>query len=172
MPAHPRTKAPSRATRRGLAVSVVTRCALLACALSACAPVRQLKVVSEPLGAVVRIDDRVVGETPINFDYDAYGTRRVTLYKDGYRSYSRVVKLRAPWYAHFPLDYISELLVPFGWKDKRKMKVALEPESGEVTLPDLEGVLDRAELFRRAGPNGPELEKIQPMEPEAAPDEE
>jgi len=141
---------------------------LLVLVAAACAPRRHLSIKSEPPGATIRIDDLVVGETPLRYEFDEYGTRRVTLYKDGYRSYSNLVRLRPPWYARFPLDYLSEVVFPFGWKDRRKLRVVLEEESGKVTLPDLQGVLDRAEIFRLAGPDGPQLPDVKPMEPEQA----
>ena len=159
----PSSPSPEPARRLFAAVLAVLLCAC------ACAPIRRLKIVSDPPGATVRIDETVVGETPLRFEYDAYGTRRVTLYKDGYRTYSQLVRLRAPWYSRFPLDYLSEIVFPFGWEDRREMTVTLEREVGEVTLPDLEGVLDRAEVFRRADPSGPVLESVQPVEPETAP---
>lgn len=139
--------------------------------LTACAPRRALDIRSTPPGAAVRIDERLVGETPMRYKFTEYGTRRVTLYKEGYRSTTNLVRLRPPWYARFPLDYISELVLPFGWKDRRQYEVTLEEESGQVTLPDLQGVLDRAELFRLAGPDGPQLTEVIPMEPEPTPDE-
>lgn len=154
----------------GRAVPFAAWSALLA--LGACAPRRSLDIRSAPPGALVRLDDRIVGETPMRYEFDEYGVRRVTLYKDGYRPYTNVVKLRPPWYARFPLDYVSELLLPFGWRDRRQLEVALEEESGEVTLPDLQGVLDRAELFRLAGPDGPQLIDVVPMEPEAVEEDE
>lgn len=131
---------------------------------AACAPRRSLDIKSTPPGAVVRVDDLVVGQTPLRYKFDDYGTRRVTLYKAGYRSHTNLVKLRPPWYSRFPLDYVSEVLLPFGWRDRRRLEVGLEEESGEVTLPDLQGVLDRAELFRLAGPDGPQLTKAVPVE--------
>jgi hypothetical protein len=153
---------PARRTVSAAALGVL----LCACA---CAPIRRLKIVSDPPGATVRVDETVVGETPLRFEFEEYGTRRVTLYKNGYRTYSHLVRLRPPWYARFPLDYLSEIVFPFGWKDRREMKVALEREVGAVTLPDLEGVLDRAEVFRRADPSGPVLESVKPVEPETTP---
>jgi hypothetical protein len=140
----------------------------LALVTGSCAPRRHLSIKSQPPGATIRIDDRVVGVTPLRYEFDEYGTRRVTLYKDGFRSYSNLVRLRPPWYARFPLDYVSEIALPFGWKDRRTLRVALEEESGKVTLPDLQGVLDRAEIFRLAGPDGPQLPDVTPMEPEQA----
>lgn len=126
---------------------------LLACA--SCAAQRELRISSDPPGALVLLDDQVVGTTPYEQSFQAYGTRRVTLYRSGYRTSSRLVELIPPWYARFPLDIVSEVLIPVGWKDVHPVDFKLEPESGEVTEPDLRAVLERAESLRRATPEGP-----------------
>jgi hypothetical protein len=77
------------------------------------------------------------------------------LYREGYRPWSRAVKLAAPWYARFPFDFFSEVVFPVGWTYQKHVRVALEPESGPVTAPDLEKVLQEAETLRKAGPEGP-----------------
>jgi len=129
--------------------------ALLA-ALCSCATQRVLEVTSEPPGALVRLDDRTVGTTPVDVPFDAYGVRRLTLYLEGWRTHSERLRIDPPWWERFPLDVVSEVLLPFGWRDERSVHVRLEPGSDVVTLPALESVFQRAEILRRAGPEGPE----------------
>jgi hypothetical protein len=133
--------------------------AFVATSLASCAVHRELVVLSDPSGASVRLDQKMVGETPYQTEFEAFGTRRVTLYRDGYRSWSGPVKLVEPWYARFPFDFFSEVLFPFGWSYRKEIRVVLEPEGGSVTQPDLQKVLDRAEVLRKAGPEGPERSK-------------
>jgi len=128
---------------------------LVAVVTSACAAKRTLTITSEPEGAQVRLDDERVGWTPITTEFHHYGTRRLTLAKDGYRVVSRQVELVPPWYARFPLDVVSEVLLPFGWRDRHELHFELEPGGDLLTTPDLRSVLDRAEFLRRAGPEGP-----------------
>jgi hypothetical protein len=122
---------------------------------SACAAKRELIINSDPPGALVRLDDRVVGTTPYTTRFDAYGTRRITLYHLGYRSLSVIEEIDPPWYGVFPLDVISEVLLPFGWHDPHVFDFRMIPESGTVTNPDLDRVLQRAETLRLAEPTGP-----------------
>ena len=128
---------------------------LLWAACAGCAAQRILTVESDPPGATLRIDDRVVGTTKYDEPFSDYGTRRITLYKAGYHSRSEVVTITPPWYARFPLDIFSEIVFPFGWKDPHSYKLKLEPVKGEVTEPDLTPVLERAQALRLAGPDGP-----------------
>lgn len=125
------------------------------CALCACAAERKIVVTSEPAGALVRLDGDIVGTTPFEARFDAYGTRRITLYKDGYRTGSRIEVIEPPWYAAFPIDFFTEVLVPIGWKDIRPVHLKLEPVTGEITAPDVEAVIERARALRMAEPTGP-----------------
>jgi len=135
----------------------VRRCLLLPAllALGSCAVERTLRVTSDPEGATVRIDDEIVGRTPVRVPFDHYGKRRVTLYRDGYLTHSERVDLRAPWFGVFPVDLVSEVLLPFGWKDRRRFHVTLVPGEEAVRLPSLTSVFERADILRSAGPEGP-----------------
>jgi len=128
----------------------------------ACQAERRLVITSEPPGADVRLDGAPVGKTPLRIEFQDYGTRRVTMYKDGFLTHSQVVEVRGPWYARFPIDIFSEVLLPIGWKDVHRVHAQLEPGQGTIPAPDLRSVLDRAERLRRAGPEGPP-----PLPPEA-----
>jgi hypothetical protein len=139
--------------------------------LAGCAARRELVINSVPPGALVRLDDTVVGTTPFETSFEAYGTRRVTFYKDGYRTQSMLVEIEPPWYGRFPLDIVSEVLLPFGWHDRHDVKMELVPESGTVTMPDLESVLQRAESLRLAEPTGPRP-MLAPKKPEPKPPKE
>jgi hypothetical protein len=144
-------------------------CVLVALLAAGCATDRKLLVTSTPPGALVRLDDTIVGSTPYEIAFDAYGTRRVTLYKQGYATTSQQVVIDSPWYLSFPLDLITEVLLPFGWKDHRHVEVAMVQDVGPVTRPDLAAVLQRAESLRLAEPSGPRPSTIpakpKPTEP-------
>ena len=133
----------------------------------ACAAQRTLVVTSDPPDAEVRLDERMVGHTPVTIPFDHYGSRRVTLRKEGYLSRIELLHLSAPWYSTFPLDLFTEVLFPVGWKDTRHLDVKLEPGRGQIPPPDLESVLGRAEELRRAGPEGPRSRKVEEGRPPA-----
>ena len=131
----------------------------LALVLAGCRAQRELVIVSDPPGAEIRLDRTLLDvKTPAKIPFDDYGVRRVTLYLDGYLSHSEAIDIRPPWYGYFPLDFVSEILLPIGWHDRHKLTVKLEPGSSSIDAPDLLGVLERAESLRRAGPEGPMLE--------------
>jgi len=131
------------------------RCAALVLAawfgLSACAPQRILTVESYPPGAVVRLDERVIGRTPMDYRFKHYGNRRITLYLPGYRTWSRRLKLSAPWHARFPVDLVTELLIPIGLRDQHEVWVVLENDEVVGGHPDLGPLLSRAKEMRARG---------------------
>jgi hypothetical protein len=142
--------------------------------LGACRTRRYLEITSDPPGASVRLDDEAVGVTPVKVPFEHFGTRRVTYYLPGYRTTSRRIRVRPEWYARFPLDIISEVLLPFGLRDRRKVHERLVPGEDMMSLPSLRSVIERANALRNSGPEGPRsLPEIQPAvvpsEPEPAP---
>jgi hypothetical protein len=155
----------STARRLALAAIFASVCA----ATSACAVKRELVITSEPPGALVRLDDTVVGTTPFSTRFEAYGSRRITLYHPGYRTISSVEDIEPPWYGRFPFDVFSEVLFPVGWRDRHERSYTLVPESGTLTRPDLDAVLKRAQALRLAEPTGPrpDLSDL-PAEPKKA----
>ena len=124
-------------------------------AASACQAQRTLVVTSEPDGAEVRLDGRNVGTTTVEIEFEHYGTRRVTLYLDGYLNHSEVIEMHPPWYGRFPLDLFSEVLIPVGWRDRHAVHATLEAGLSVISAPELRSVLERSEELRRAGPDGP-----------------
>ena len=120
-----------------------------------CRADRVLLLDSDPPGAQILLDGRDIGTTPLEYSFDHYGTRRVTLIMDGFLSHSEVLVMRPPWYGRFPFDLVSEILVPFGWRDEHALRVELEQGRSTIDEPDLESVLRRADTLRTAGPEGP-----------------
>ena len=150
---------------------------LLAClllgGLVGCAADRSLILTSEPPGADVWVDDDRVGVTPVKVEFFHYGTRRVTMRMEGYGTFSQKLEVSPPWYGRFPIDIVSEVLLPIGWDDHHPLHVVLERGEDDLTLPTLRSVLERAETLRRAGPSGPqELPPVELTETQAAEDEQ
>src|SRR2546423_9240961 len=73
---------------------------------------RRLTVRTNPPGAQVFVDDQEIGTTPCSASYVYYGTRKITLVKDGYRTETVYQKFYPPWYQLPPLDFATENLLP------------------------------------------------------------
>lgn len=68
----------------------------------------------------------------MELDFEHYGQRRLALYKTTYRTYSEPLILKAPWWTRFPIDLVTEVLLPLGLDDVRTKRIVLTPEVGEV----------------------------------------
>jgi len=141
---------PNRTVAALLATSVL--CSSVLCG---CAAKRTLTITSDPSGALVRLDDEPIGETPMEVEFLHYGTRRVSYSLEGYLTTSVLIEVRAPWYARFPVDIFSEVILPIGWRDDHAVHASLTPGEEQLQPPALRSVLERAEALRRAGPTGP-----------------
>ena len=148
---------------------------LLVPAASGCRADRYFEITSKPSGAEVRLDDELVGVTPIDhLPFEHYGTRRMTFRLPGYHTATRRLHVRPHWYARFPLDLVTEVLLPFGLRDRRRIHEELVEGEEVMSLPSLRSVIERARALRQAGPDGPrDLPEVHPevvpSEPEPEP---
>ena len=69
---------------------------------------RTLAITTEPSGALLWLNDREVGRTPVEVDFDHYGTYDVRLERDGYEPMMTSGKAKAPWWDTVGLDLIAE----------------------------------------------------------------
>jgi len=82
---------------------------------------------SDPPGATVYLDGLEIGRTPIeNVPFYFYGTREIAVHKSGYLGERRLVEMTAPWYDRFPVDLVTELVLPWTFRDQREYYFALD----------------------------------------------
>lgn len=94
---------------------------------------RRLTVRSDPPGAAVVIDGEEVGFTPCSIDYTYYGTREITLMKDGFKTLTTPVQLSTPWYQIFPLEFVTDNFALTKINDRREVTYTLAREELEPT---------------------------------------
>lgn len=99
---------------------------------------------SDPPGAAVMVDGEEAGYTPMAVDFTYYGTREITLVKDGYRTLTLYQKVPTPWYQIFPLEFVTDNFALTKIRDRRDFTYRMEPE---VIMPTQE-LLDRASNLR------------------------
>jgi hypothetical protein len=111
---------------------------------------RRLTVRTFPPGAQVFVDDQEIGTTPCSTSFVYYGTRSITVIKDGYRTEKIYQKLNAPWYQIPPLDFVTETLLPREIRDERVVDIQLVPQE---IVPQAQ-LLERANLLRTGAQTG------------------
>ncbi|QDT41495.1 PEGA domain protein [Gimesia alba] len=105
---------------------------------------RRMTIRSIPSGALVKVDGEEIGYTPASVDFTYYGTREITLTKDGYETQTVMQKVRTPWYQVMPLDLVSDNLLPFEVTNRHDFTYQLQPK---VVVPT-EELLNRGNLLR------------------------
>ena len=133
---------------------------------------RRLMVRSNPPGAMVYVDNQLIGTTPCATDFVYYGTREVRLVKPGFETLTVSQPIPTPWFQIPPLDFVSENLNPRKIQDYRTISYNMVPS---VIVPT-EQLLGRAEELRQATGQGTTLPpppapgmappNTQPLEPE------
>jgi len=89
---------------------------------------RRLTVRTNPPGAQVFVDDQEIGTTPCSAAFVYYGTRKITVMKDGYKTETIFQKIPPPWYEFPLLDFVVENAVPREIRDERVVDVQLSPQ--------------------------------------------
>jgi len=126
------------------ALPTISRLAFTLCltlALTGCVR-RTICITSDPSGALVYLNDREVGRTPLDVDFVHYGTYDVRLVKDGYESLLTFGDAEAPLWDLPGPDLIAELL-PMEVRSNIGWHYVLHPKND-----DRDALLDRARRFR------------------------
>jgi PEGA domain len=155
---------PIRLSARLLPSSVrmlLAACAILSCLLPTGCVRRRLTIRTNPPGAQVFVDNQEIGTTPCSASFVYYGTRTITIIKDGYRTEKIFQRIPAPWYEIPPLDFFSENLNPLETRDERVVDVQLVPEE----IVPQQQLLDRAQTLRDSARTG----TVTPLTIQAAP---
>lgn len=99
---------------------------------------------SNPPGALVLLEGREIGYTPVSVDFTYYGTRELTLVKDGYETLTVLQKVPAPWYQLPGIDFFADNLALSQITDRQQFAYQLQPQQ---LVPD-EELKQRGEMLR------------------------
>jgi len=106
---------------------------------------RTMTVTSSPSGAVVTMNDREIGRTPLTTDFTWYGVYDVRVRAPGYKTLRVEQPVNMPWWQIPPLDLIAEFF-PNRPTDRKSFHYELEP----VGIPETDpaAMLGRAAELR------------------------
>ena len=102
--------------------TILTALALLT--LTGCID-RLLTINSDPSGAVTFIDHKELGTTPVSVRFTDYGGHDLLLMLKGYEPYHAKLTLQQPGWAVFPIDAVTEAVLPVKFHDTREVTVTL-----------------------------------------------
>ena len=105
---------------------------------------RKLTVLTEPVGAIVALNDEEIGRSPVTVSFEWYGDYNVRISKEGYETLKTHRKLKGPWYDKFPFDFFAQILNPRRIENSYEWTFQLE----EKQYPDREKLLEAAKQIR------------------------
>lgn len=106
---------------------------------------RRFVVTTDPPGAIVYDEKhRPMGASPADRQFTYYGKYKFTIIKDGFQTQVVEERVKTPWYEYFPLEFISENLIPFTIRDVRRLHYTLVPT--QIIPP--EDVLNSGTILR------------------------
>ena len=85
---------------------------------------RKLTVTSEPSNALVYMNGKEIGRTPIETDFLWYGNYDLQIRKEGYQTLKTESQLTAPWWQWVPIDLFAELM-PWHPTDRKSLHYTL-----------------------------------------------
>lgn len=107
---------------------------------------RTIRITSNPTGALVWLNDREVGRTPVDVDFVHYGTYDVRLVLDGHESQLTSGDAKVPLWDVVGFDFVAEVL-PVQFESEVEWHYELEPRPAD---PEVERVqtIERARELR------------------------
>jgi hypothetical protein len=118
--------------------------------------VKTITVESEPQGALVWLNDREVGRTPVTMPFTWYGVYRIHLELPGYEPMTDFERVAAPWYEWIGLDLAFETVVPGTRRDEHHFPPYILVPAKSATAAE---VLERGDTFRTEAEQGLETKK-------------
>src|SRR5204863_8711801 len=96
-----------RLSRFGIRAGLVVAIGVIALSQSGCVR-RRLTVRTMPENALIVVDDRPIGRSPVSTSFNYYGTRKIQAVKDGYETVTIAEKISPPWYQWPGIDFVAE----------------------------------------------------------------
>lgn len=114
---------------------------------------RRLTITSEPSGAIVYLNNKEIGKTPVSTNFLYSGTYNIRCYKEGYETTETAYRTGTPWYLWPGFDFFSENFVPGEIRDEQSCHVEL-PLKREIPENEL---LEAATRLREEAHNNASL---------------
>lgn len=105
---------------------------------------RKIVIETDPAGADVWLDGKHLGKTPLSVPFTFYGGREVRIEKEGYQTLRVLHSTNPPPYEYFPVDLVSECIIPFNLHDVKSLRFDLEP----VREANVKELVERADALR------------------------
>jgi hypothetical protein len=117
---------------------------ILICLTTGCVE-RRLTIRTSPDAALVTLNDEEIGTSPVTTSFQWYADYNVRVTKPGYQTLETHKRLKAPWYDHFPFDFIAQVLYPGRIVDEYDWSFDLAP----AEPADRDTVIEQAQALQQ-----------------------
>ncbi|MCM8794840.1 MAG: HEAT repeat domain-containing protein [Candidatus Omnitrophica bacterium] len=101
--------------------------------LSGCVK-RTILVETDPPGAQLWINGRLIGKTPASYEFITHGRYKFDLEKSGFQPLTARETVKAPVYQWIPIDFFAEWFYPGKLNDEHRFTYRLTPQPPEERL--------------------------------------
>ncbi len=108
---------------------------------------RRYVITTDPPGAAVYRNGEYIGNTPVDDPFLYYGNYHFTIRKEGFATQQVNQEITTPFYEYWPLDFVSEVLVPYHIEDVRYLHYQLQP----LQPPNIPALLSQGQNLRNEG---------------------
>jgi hypothetical protein len=105
---------------------------------------RRLTINTEPMGAIVVLNDEEIGISPVTVSFEWYGDYNVRISKEGFETLKTHRMLKGPWYDRFPFDFFAQIVSPKRIVDSYQWSFTLAPQ----TQPNREELIRDAQKLK------------------------
>lgn len=107
---------------------------------------RRMTIRTNPSGALVEVDGKRLGTSPVSTDFTYYGTHEFTISAPGYETLTVQQKVRTPLYQYFPIDFFTNHFMPGRVTDRHDFSYTLQPSV--VPIDEEQNLINRGRNFR------------------------
>ncbi|WP_437228523.1 PEGA domain-containing protein [Planctomicrobium sp. SH661] len=107
---------------------------------------RRMTIRTNPPGALVEVDGKRLGLSPVSTDFTYYGTHEFTISAPGYETLTVQQKVKTPFYQYVPIDFITNHFMPGRVTDRHDFTYTLQPRV--VPIDEEQNLINRGRNFR------------------------
>lgn len=101
---------------------------------------------TNPPGALVEVDGKRLGTSPVSTDFTYYGTHEFTISAPGYETLTVQQKVKTPFYQYVPIDFFTNHFLPGRVTDRHDFTYVLQPRV--VPIDEEQSLINRGRNFR------------------------
>ena len=120
--------------------------AVLVLGLAGCVE-RRYTIRTNPENALVIVNGEEIGPSPASRSFAFYGEREILISAPGYETLHVIQPINAPLWDAPVIDFFTENLVPYTFRDEREFVYNLKP----VAVPSDAELVQRASALRQQG---------------------